>query len=888
MKHAFRLSRVGAVAGLALAALCGAFALAGAQSNVAATPDPFIVQLTNSTIPPVPPATPTPTPSPSPSPSPSPPAVVQRTAHASDIDGSGRFVVIESNGDISTERTPHVRNASGQIVTRGRNNEDGNQEIFLLDYAQRRIFQITDTTSALVNPALSPVAASNIAVEVVNLRPQLSRDGRYLVFISNAYVDGTGLTPKSFDGQANVAGLRQDANTEIFLYEVPQPPDRDLTSGDEAPHTDLAGGAIHRVTQTPASARPAAGSATALPFFARDNDAPAVSDDLDASDNDAVIIAFSSRARGGNVGTGNADGNSEIFVYEDTNLDAAGGTFVQATASADVPVAGQPIPRLVFNLNPSLSGDGRRLAFFSNADFAAGGTAEPAANQGNGEIYVANYNPGANDVQGLRRVTATPPHTRPEDLGVSVNFLSPGKRLSHNGNLLAFESFAVFSQAGAVSEVARRSGIYIYNIVSQTFTEVAARPPLDQAADLGLRWPTFTLDNSRIVFSSILNLRTDGTVLAPTDAAGLNPAVTTAAGVVRPAQIFSAPVSAPNQISRLTRMRVVGHALQPLPSDTVRRMAFSSPRELGGGNPPTNPAAVFEAFYLFIPRPDVAAPATPTPAAVAFATGASGRPVVAPSPQPSPSPAVTGLAPGMLGIARSALTLAPVTREVSRTDAHESRRRPPLPVELSGVSVSVDDAAAGLFFVAPNQINFVVPPGLAASADPRRVVIHNNGSLIRTTLRLNAAQPDIFTTTNGPGGRAAVLNVTNPCVTPPGEPFNETTPRPRGSASGNCSAPPPLEVVQTELLILLTGVRDVQRNQVTVRIGTTDISGEEFIRSVGPSQTPGFDQIVVRLPMSFNQSGDLPVIVTVNLGAAGTFSSRPADTAPRIQITATP
>jgi hypothetical protein len=55
----------------------------------------------------------------------------------------------------------------------------------------------------------------------------------------------------------------------------------------------------------------------------------------------------------------------------------------------------------------------------------------------------------------------------------------------------------------------------------------------------------------------------------------------------------------------------------------------------------------------------------------------------------------------------------------------------------------------------------VVPSGLAAAATAAPVVIFNNGALIRTSLRLNFAQPDIATTTNGPGGRAVALNVTN-------------------------------------------------------------------------------------------------------------------------------
>ena len=44
-------------------------------------------------------------------------------------------------------------------------------------------------------------------------------------------------------------------------------------------------------------------------------------------------------------------------------------------------------------------------------------------------------------------------------------------------------------------------------------------------------------------------------------------------------------------------------------------------------------------------------------------------------------------------------------------DVSETRRSPALPIELNGVSVSVDGAAAGLYFVGASekQINFVVP-----------------------------------------------------------------------------------------------------------------------------------------------------------------------------------
>ena len=96
-----------------LCAIIASALIGGSLVSVAAqasspTPDPFTVQITNTSAP--------------------------FTSIMSDISANGRFVVFTSNGDVSTEKTID-----------GRNNADGNNEIFLLDYAQRRIFQITNT-----------------------------------------------------------------------------------------------------------------------------------------------------------------------------------------------------------------------------------------------------------------------------------------------------------------------------------------------------------------------------------------------------------------------------------------------------------------------------------------------------------------------------------------------------------------------------------------------------------------------------------------------------------------------------------------------------------------------------------------------------------------------
>jgi uncharacterized protein (TIGR03437 family) len=847
VKHAFRLSRAGAAL-FALAALVSAAGTSALGQTLGPTPDTAIFQITSTTIP----ATPTPTASPTPTPTPQP-----RNSYANDISGNGRFVVIESAGDIATDRSS------------ARNNADGNQEIFLFDYAQRRVFQITNTKSALVDAAKSPTDQTNVDVHVVNLQPSISHDGRFIVFESNAYSDAApSLSPKNFDGQANAAALKLDGNTEIFIYRVPDVADVDLAQGTEVPTVDLAAGTMTRVTFTPATAVPRPGATNISPFFARDNYGVTVSDD-------GGLVAFVSKARSGITGFSNADGNKEVVVYN-----RAAGTFVQVTTTADIPIAGEPLPRLVFNDAPSLSAcvapAACRLAYTSNAD---AGSTEAEADKGNAEIYVADLNSTSGAVTSVRQLTKTPPQkSNGVATGNAVNLLSPGRRISRDGARVVFESLGTFNADGTLSAgLATSSGIYIINISgsSPTFAQVSVRPPSDQL-DLNIRWPTFTGDGTRVVWASNLNLKTDGTVSTSTTE-GLNTS--------NLAQVFSAPVDALTTVSRVSNLKTGSFdAVQPFPADTIRRMAMSLTGEQGGGNAD----ASSEAFYQLIPVATSETPApSPTPATspapVSFFTGASNAPVVGPSPAPTP-PAVAGLAPGMLGIARSTLTLAPATREVDRNNAHEFQRRPPLPVELAGVSVTVSGSSAGLFFVSANQINFVVPPGLATSATALPVVIFNNGAVIRTSVLLNAVQPDIFTSTNAAGGRAAVVNVTNPCVAPSGEPFAVTTTRPAGSGTtGNCTSSS-TETAATRLLILVSGLRPPAGTTatVTVRIGTTDLTGASII-SFGPSNTPGFDQIIVELPASLAGAGDVPVIVSATAGGT-TFTSRPAESAPRITI----
>jgi uncharacterized protein (TIGR03437 family) len=786
-----------------------AYTLANAQQ----TADPFVTQVTSSAL----------------------------NSFVGDINGNGRFVVIESTGDIATEKTAT------------RNNADGNREIFLFDYVQRRIFQITFTTHAIntsgcaaasptptptpgatptptPTPSATPVPSCSIQVDVSNNRPQISNNGRWIVFSSNA------ITPASFNGSANLAALQADGNQEVWLYQIPAVPNDDLSNGSDVPYVDLSAGTFTQVTNTAASRTPTAGTTTISPFVADDNREATLNDD-------GSLVALTSTRN--LAGATNNDANPEIFIYNRVS-----GLFAQVTNTSGT---------LTFTQNPSLSGSGGVLAFISNANIPDTGSTAGNNADVNGEVYLATISPTTTTVTAIRQVTRTAPGAN----GSSVNIFSPGRRVSRNGNLIAFESAADLAGNAALQSAL---AIYIYNVGTNTFTQVGPRTAANTVPDL-LRFPTFTGDNTTLIFASALNLRADATI-ATTATEGLNPPQPNA-NDSRP-QLWSVPVSSVTTLTRLTNNPVALNTsllgppgLQGYASNSRQRLAFSLARtELGGGNGDSST----EGFYLLTPGSPPVSDTTPT---VSFFTGASLRPVVSPSPAPTP-PAVGGLAPGMLSIARSATALAPSSKNA---DSADENRRPPLPVELNGVSLSISGAAAGLYFVSAGELRFVVPPGLAATTGTNTypVVINNNGNLIRTTITILPAQPDIFTSTNDAGGRANVRNITNsldPVGTP--EPFTVTSLNAQG------------QMVPTVLRIFTTGLRNATASQVTVRIGTTDLSGAAVL-SVRPTDTPGIDQVDVQLPASLAGAGDVPVIISVTINGV-TFTSRPSDSAPRILI----
>jgi uncharacterized protein (TIGR03437 family) len=834
VKLVFRLSL--SVAALILA--CGGLFSANAQT------DPFVAQLTSS----------------------------PRQSFANDMTGNGRFVVVESNGDIGTKEPALNLNPD---------NSDGNREIFLIDYAQRRIFQITNTKSRLNDTTMPPTTITNIRVEISNNQPAISNDGRYIIFNSNANSltpAGTNTsTPGNFDANtlsnADRDALLADANTEIWVYEVPPvTPVVDLSSGAEAPFENLSTGSFLRITNSPASRLPIGGmivnNITIAPVVGVDNR------DVTINDNDpinGVVIAFISTRNlplGAAPGT-NADLNPEVYWARVTTVAPVGAfTLRQVTVTPPGTIVSP-----IFSASPSLSGTGARVAYASNANIPDTGMMTGNNADGNAEVYYADLNVAAGTVVGSRQVTRTT-RTNPGDI---VNVFNPGRRISRDGNLIAFESAADLGNTTPGANLSTTT-VFIFNASTvppaNPFTKVGPRGAEDTT--LGgdvLRFPTFTdytgLTPGSIVFASRLNFKPDGTIpTTPSD--GLNPDVT------RPIQIYAAslPISmAQPAFVRLTKIPPVTFfisSIQPLTSNTRQRISFTlSNPELGGGNTDGQP----EVFYLLT----VQAVFSDFNVADSYATGASNRPVgPVPSPTPTPSPAPTpvtpqfvgGLSPGMLAVVRFPGRFVVPSQRVLPPNA-STRRSPSLPIELGGVSLSVSNAAAGLYSVSQRQIVFVVPPALpvALAGTVHPVVINIRGNLLRGSVTLIPAQPDIFTTTNGPGGRAEVVNAFNGTR----EPFTVFTVRPQRPRT------------PTVLSIILTGVESVPAAQITVRIGTTTLSGAAIRSAAVRTEMPGFYRIDVQLPATLAGAGDVPVVVTITAGGT-TFTSRLDDTAPRIFI----
>ena len=306
--------------------------------------------------------------------------------------------------------------------------------------------------------------------------------------------------------------------------------------------------------------------------------------------------------------------NPEIFLFNrGTSL------FTQATSTT---TTNNLFP--VFNSNPNIAGSGGSftLAFSSNANLATDNN--DGGGNGNSEVFVATYNGAAIVGGSTRQITKT----RDTSQGAAVLF-SLGRRLSRDGRWVVFETRADSPTANASTNNNFLTS-FVCDLASNptACSQVAPRPLT--TADVQYQFPGFTdytgTSPGTVVFSSALNFKSDGTLLAPLDNTGLNPASV--------AQLFAVSLPVPAQptgpYTRLTDIQGT-NVLAPLnsmPSNSRRRVAFTyGGAELGGGNA----GGSGEVFYHLVPT------ATTQSSAPSSHNGREFFSVASPSPTGTPA-----------------------------------------------------------------------------------------------------------------------------------------------------------------------------------------------------------------------------------------------------------
>jgi uncharacterized protein (TIGR03437 family) len=115
---------------------------------------------------------------------------------------------------------------------------------------------------------------------------------------------------------------------------------------------------------------------------------------------------------------------------------------------------------------------------------------------------------------------------------------------------------------------------------------------------------------------------------------------------------------------------------------------------------------------------------------------------------------VEDMAPGSI-VAGFGTLLATTTLSGADTDSQTPGIQ--LPKQLGGTTVRVGGIAAELFYVSPGQINYVIPPTLAAGMWPVEVV-SGDATISNGTVTFGQALPSIFTAdSSGSGAPAALL-----------------------------------------------------------------------------------------------------------------------------------
>jgi|HubBroStandDraft_1064217.scaffolds.fasta_scaffold18451_1 uncharacterized protein (TIGR03437 family) len=178
----------------------------------------------------------------------------------------------------------------------------------------------------------------------------------------------------------------------------------------------------------------------------------------------------------------------------------------------------------------------------------------------------------------------------------------------------------------------------------------------------------------------------------------------------------------------------------------------------------------------------------------------------------------------------------------------------PPPTMLGGVTVMLKDSSgnvfpAPLFYVSPNQVNWLVPQNAAIGV---ATVTLTNGSITSTgTALISSTAPGLYTA-NETGQGPAAAQVTD------GQTYSNTF---QCNFAGSCSLIAIDIASQPYLILYGTGIRGTAQANVNVKIGNINAP---VAYAGAQGAYAGLDQVNVALPPALKGRGQLVVTITAN------------------------
>lgn len=228
------------------------------------------------------------------------------------------------------------------------------------------------------------------------------------------------------------------------------------------------------------------------------------------------------------------------------------------------------------------------------------------------------------------------------------------------------------------------------------------------------------------------------------------------------------------------------------------------------------------------------------------------------------------------------------TTSLAATDVDPATPQIELPTNLAGTMVQVDGKFAGILYVSPTQVNFVIPVGTQPGTVPVKI-ISGDSTESNGTVTIASFSPAIFTF-NGDGSGVAAADIVR--VKADGTQTHESLANFNPATNRFITRPinfgPATDRIFLE--IFLTGIRGIIDPNADGNLNEyvqVIIGGQALTPSYAGRQGffAGVDQINVELPRTLNGKGKMNLAIHARSGTAVAFRD-PAFTTSRVELEA--